>query len=229
MASRCIKCVGGIKSCESCNSKLIKYGYASNKKQRFKCKQCNVTLVEEYKYKAYNEQIDRKLITLTKEGVGIRGTARILSIALNTVLRRIRKIAHKIIPPPIPFNQIYQVDELCTFVKSKDNRIWVVCAYCRENSKIVSFHVGSRTNKTLSRVIGSLKNSNPEQIITDRLKNYRYLIEKSLHSTKFRGINHIERMNLTLRTHLKRLNRKTLAFSRSIVMLSSVLKIYFWG
>lgn len=229
MTSKCIKCVGDIKYCQICSSKLIKYGYTSNRKQRFKCKQCDVTVVEEYKYNAYNKEIDHNLVTLTKEGVGIRGTARILSIALNTVLNRIRKIAQQIISPPIPLNQTYQVDELCTFVGNKDNRIWVVCAYCRESRKIVCFHVGKRTNKTLSRVIQTIQNSNPKQIITDRLKNYHYLINRSLHSTKFRGINHIERMNLTLRTHLKRLNRRTLAFSRSMLMLSAVLKIYFWG
>ncbi|MDL2326931.1 IS1 family transposase [Bacteroidales bacterium OttesenSCG-928-A14] len=32
--------------------------------------------------------------------------------------------------------------------------------------------------------------------------------------------------NLTLRTHLKRLSRKTICFTRSVEMLSSCLKLY---
>ncbi|OYU93847.1 MAG: transposase, partial [Bacteroidetes bacterium B1(2017)] len=48
-------------------------------------------------------------------------------------------------------------------------------------------------------------------------------------NTKNRATNSIERMNLTLRTHLKRLNRRSIAFSRSVVVLSAVLRIYFWG
>jgi IS1 family transposase len=35
--------------------------------------------------------------------------------------------------------------------------------------------------------------------------------------------------NLLVRTHLKRLNRKTICFSRSLTVLMAVLRIYFWG
>ncbi|WP_255539589.1 IS1 family transposase [Flavobacterium sp. CLA17] len=38
----------------------------------------------------------------------------------------------------------------------------------------------------------------------------------------------MERKNLTLRTHLKRLNRRTICFSKSLVVFTAVLKIYFW-
>jgi insertion element IS1 protein InsB len=112
--------------------------------------------------------------------------------------------------------------------QKKENKIWVVYALCRETGKVVSFNVGKRTNKTLKRVIQTVENADPKQIITDKLKNYRYLIDRNLHSTKYRGINHIERMNLTLRTHLKRLNRRSLTYSRSTTILDSVLKIYFF-
>ncbi|WP_291287929.1 IS1 family transposase, partial [Flavobacterium sp.] len=48
------------------------------------------------------------------------------------------------------------------------------------------------------------------------------------HSVKRFGTNHIERKNLTLRTHLKRLNRRTICYSKSLVVLIVILKIYFW-
>lgn len=57
---------------------------------------------------------------------------------------------------------------------------------CILPGKIVSFQVGKRTKKTLSRAVQTVQNSNPKQIILDKLKNYRYLIEANLHSTKFR-------------------------------------------
>ena len=66
------------------------------------------------------------------------------------------------------------------------------------------------------------------KIFTDRLKNYRYLIDEKVHSVKRFGTNHIERKNLTLRTHLKRLNRRTICYSKSLVVLIAILKIYFW-
>ena len=40
--------------------------------------------------------------------------------------------------------------------------------------------------------------------------------------------NHIERRNLTLRTHLKRLNKITICFFKNLVILAACLKIYFW-
>ena len=105
----------------------------------------------------------------------------------------------------------------------------MVSAYCRESKKIVRLSVGSRTYKTLNRVLISLQLSQAKKIYTDKLKHYRYLIEKSIHSTKTRVTNHLERMHLNYRTHLKRLHRRSIGFSRSLLMLISIVKIYLWG
>lgn len=104
----------------------------------------------------------------------------------------------------------------------------MVSAYQRETGKIVRFSVGSRTNKTLNRVLLSLQLSDAKKIYTDKLKQYRFLIPKKIHSIKIRGTNHIERMHLSYRTHLKRLNRRSICFSRSVGMLRDILKIYLW-
>jgi IS1 family transposase len=116
-----------------------------------------------------------------------------------------------------------------TYIRHKKNFSWIVLAFERETKRVVTFAVGKRTNKTISRILNTLKLSAAKKIFTDRLKNYRYLIEEKLHSVKRFGTNHIERLNLTLRTHLKRLNRRTICFSRSCIVLTAVLKIYFWG
>ena len=117
----------------------------------------------------------------------------------------------------------------CELLLKKSKLIWVVSAYQRETGEIFRFSVGRRTNKTLSRVLTSLENSNPKKIFTDKLKQYRFLIEKKKHSTKARGTNHIERMHLNFRTHLMRLNRRSICFSRSLLMLASIIKIYLWA
>ena len=90
-------------------------------------------------------------------------------------------------------------------------------------------HVGPRTNKTLNRVLISLKLAQAKKIFTDKLKHYRFLIEKKTHCTKARSTNHIERVHLNFRTHLKRLNRRSIYYSRSVVILISILKIYLRG
>lgn len=106
---------------------------------------------------------------------------------------------------------------------------WIVYALDMENKAVVSFNIGRRNNITLRLVIQTLEQSRAKKIFTDKLKNYRYIIDEKIHCTKPRCTNHIERHNLTLRTHLKRLNRKTICFSRSMLVLFSILRIYFWG
>jgi IS1 family transposase len=198
-------------------------------KQRYFCKKCKTTKVEFYTYKAYKQEINQNIVSLTKEGVGILSTARLLAISPTTLLKRIKQIASNITQPSISIGKTYEIDEMRTFIINKNKLIWIVYALEKESRKIVSFNVGARTNKTLSKVIKTVTLSNPKKIYTDKLINYKYLIDNKIHNTKNRATNSIERMNLTLRTHLKRLKRRSLAFSRSLVVLSAVLRIYFWG
>jgi insertion element IS1 protein InsB len=149
---------------------------------RFKCIGCDKTQVKSYTYKAYSCHIKPDVVELTKEGLGIRSTARFLCISPTTVIKRILSIASTIKLPVIQKGLTYEVDEIRTFIKRKDKLIWIVCALERESRQIAK----------------------------------RY------------STNHIERFNLTLRTHLKRLNRRTICFSRSLVLLNAILKIYFW-
>lgn len=94
----------------------------------------------------------------------------------------------------------------------------------KTTKKIVSFHVGKRTNKTLKTIIKTLINSQAEKICTDKLRNYQYLIPKEIHSSKRFGTNSIERMNLTIRTNFKRFNRRSNCFSKNIFILNAVLR-----
>jgi len=64
---------------------------------------------------------------------------------------------------------------------------------------------------------------------TDKLHTYKNLIPKNLHNTKKRNTTSIERNNLTLRTHLKRLSRKTICYSKNFEMIEAALKLYLWG
>nr|WP_315190031.1 IS1 family transposase [uncultured Flavobacterium sp.] len=217
----CSKCVG---VCVT----MIKYGKTKSGNQRYICKLCNKTRVGNYIYKAYLPNINTDIILFTKEGVGIRSTARILQISATTLLKRIVSIAKKINKPNISKGKTYEVDEMCTYIGHKRNFIWLVYALEKNSKNVVSFNVGKRTNKTLNRVLETLKLAEAKKIFTDRLKNYRYLIDEKVHSVKRFGTNHIERKNLTLRTHLKRLNRRTICFSKSLVVFIAVLKIYFW-
>ena len=227
--SSCIK-FGVSHFCPVCKSEnLIKSGRTTNGKQRYSCKKCSKRFITNYSYNAYQPNTNQQIILFTKEGLGIRSTARVLCISVTTLLKRIITIAANIQQPPIQKGKTYEVDEMRTYIGKKSRLRWIVYALDRETRQVVSFNVGRRTNKTLNRVIQSLEFSLAKRIYTDKLKNYRYLITKKLHNTHIHSTNHIERHNLSVRTHLKRLNRKTICFSRSLVVLIAVLRIYFWS
>lgn len=217
MSKNAISCsrVSDTINCPRCKErKLSKNGTTKNKKQQYHCKSCGKRFIENYTYQAYNPDIDESIIQLTKEGLGIRSTARILKISTTTLLKRIVSIARNIVKPIISKGKTYEVDEMCTYIKHKRNFIWLVYALEKNSKNVVSFSIGKRNNKTLSHVVETLKLSDPKKIFTDRLKNYKYLIDERLHSVKRFGTNHIERKNLTMRTHIKRLNRRTICFSK---------------
>lgn len=225
----CSKHVGeNLKYCK-CGIYMIRYGKDPRQKQRYFCKKCKITKVEFYTYRAYKQEINQNIISLTKEGVGILGTARLLTISPTTLLKRIKQIASNIAQPAISKDKTYEIDEMRTFIGNKKKLVWIVYALEKESKKIVGFNVGARTNKTLSKVIETVTHSNPKKIYTDKLINFKSLINMEIHNTKNRATNSIERMNLTLRIHLKRLNRRSIAYSRSVVVLSAVLRICFWG
>ena len=216
--------------CPNCKSKqIIKNGFTKNRKQQFYCKNCQTRSIDFYTNKAYCKNINSSLIQLTKEGVGIRSTARILKISTTTVLKRIILIAKSIKAPPISSGKIYEVDEMRSFISSKSRPIWIVYALQRKTKKVVSFAIGRRTLRTLGTVINTLLLSRAKRIYTDGLRHYKSFVEKNIHCVKRFGTNQIERYNLTLRNSLKRLNRKTICYSKSYSVLLCVLKIYFLG
>jgi insertion element IS1 protein InsB len=141
---------------------------------------CCHRFIESYTNQAYKPDVNQNIIELTKEGLGIRSTARILNISTTTLLKRIVSIARNIKQPIISKGKTYEVDELCTYIRHKKNYIWLVYALEKNSKTVVSFNVGKRTNKTLSRVLETLKLSQAKKIFTDRLKNYSYLLDEEL-------------------------------------------------
>ena len=226
--SCCIK-LSGFMKCKHCNGNCQKAGKQKNGVQKLYCRACKKYQQLQYKYVAYNATTNTMIASLVCESVGIRGIARVLKIAINTVPSRIRKIASSIQKPLIPLRQAaLQVDELRTYIKYKGNEYWIAYAYNKTTRKVIDFVVGKRSKRTLRILTNTLIIAETQKIYTDNLNIYQSLIPKNIHIAGHYGTNHIERMNLNLRTHLKRLSRKTICFNKSLEMLESCLKIYFW-
>lgn len=217
--------------CKKCKcTEVVKNGKQSNGKQRYYCKSCKVSFQTNYSYNAYQNSINKKTYELLKEGVGINSTARLLKVSKVTVIKRIKYLA-SLINRPL-FNergQYYEIDEMKVVVGYTDDEIWLTYAMNRNTKQIVNFIVDRKTKVNLSVVTQSVLKLNPKYVYTDGLVSYRTLIPKNIHNTAKKNTTIIERNNLTLRTHLKRLTRKTICYSKKSEMLEASLKLYFWG
>lgn len=186
--------------CPACRSgSPIKSGLTRQNKQRYQCRDCRKRFLLDYTYNAYLPRTDKDIVLLTKEGLGIRGTARVLQISATTLLKRILAIAKGIPQPPISKEKTHEVDEICTFLKRKSRPIWIVYSLERESKTVASFNIGARTNRTLNVVLKTLHLAEAKRIFTDGLKNYKYLIAKAVHKVKRYATNRIERKNLSLK------------------------------
>lgn len=216
-------------NCPVCNMKSRKNGFNKNV-QRYECVSCNKTFQANYIQPRLNFQnISKGIILLNKECVGIRSMTRILHVSPASIIRFIRKISAGIGECNIIYaaGGIWEIDEMKILLKNKKTECWLAYALNRKTGRIFGFVLGRRTKEVIDPLLTKLLKSKPKKIYTDGLNIYRSLIPENIHSVFSHCTNKIERFNLTLRTHLKRLSRKTICFSRSFEMLYASINLYF--
>lgn len=214
--------------CRHCYGALNRYG-KRGRLQRYRCQDCSRVQQLHYRIKRKEEIDTILLVKLHNEGMGISGIARILEVSKSTVQRKLVNLSEKIrVPEIIESNQEYEVDELKTFIGNKKNESWVMYAINRRTKQVFGLTVGRRTKENLRKVIDVLLKLNPKKIYTDGLNMYPGLIPKKIHRKSRKILAFIERKNLTLRTHIKRLNRKTICYSKSEGMLRSSVLLYLY-
>ena len=213
-------------NCTKCTSfDVIRKGKQNNQ-QRYYCKNCKKYFQSDYTYQAYKPNTNRLLVSLLKESCSIRGISRVLSISKNTVLSRMLKISKQIkIPYFSKFGCKFEVDEMFVRIRNKDAKNYLTYAIEQKTKRVITFIVGSRNTENLRSVIDNVLLLHPTRIYTDKLNIYPSLIPNEIHKRFQYSTNRIERMNLNLRTHIKRLSRKTICFTRSQKYLEAHLKI----
>ncbi|MCL2593885.1 MAG: IS1 family transposase [Defluviitaleaceae bacterium] len=218
-----IKAKYDVMRCKFCEKICIKKGKAKNV-QRFQCTCCKKYQQANYvKPRIPQEKYDWT-VRLNNEGCGISNIARLLEISKSSVQRLIERIVANLQMPKInEYGQSYEIDELRTYCGNKRNELWLIYAINRCSKQVINFVVGKRTKENIAIVVSVLQKLHPKAIYSDRLNIYKILICKSIHKIYPRCINYIERKNLTLRTCLKRLSRKTICFTRCEKMLHCVV------
>lgn len=215
-------------TCPACSSlNIVKNGKTAQQKQRYLCKVCGRQFLNDYTYLGCVAAVRAMIIPMTMNGAGIRDIARVLLISPNTVLKTLREAAQKFDEPiPPPRVAALGIDEFWSFVRTKKQQRWTWYAFERERRQVVAFVNERRTDAACQALVAKLQGCQVGRYYTDDWQSYAKCLPPEKHQIGKDSILHIERNNLNFRTHLKRLQRRTICHSKSTVMHDAVLKLY---
>jgi insertion element IS1 protein InsB len=214
--------------CQYCKEICIRKGFAKTV-QRYQCKVCKRYQQKRYSNHRFTDYDRLVIINHIRNACGIRDMARLLKRAPSSLVMVIKRYA-KLLQNPIleERRQTYEMDEM-TVKMAKQKDVYLAYALNKKTGKIVAFNIGGRTKEIIGSVTKFVLALSPKRVYTDGLNLYPNLIGKNIHRGNKYYTVHIERKNGTLRTHLKRLSKSGLCFSRSMEMLNAIVKLYLWG
>ena len=120
-------------------------------------------------------------------GFGTRDIAYVLSISRNCVSNLIASYASiNLKPSNEHYNQV-QVDELYSFVQTKQKKVWILYAYCALTKEILAVTMGKRSKNTVLELYNRLKDIQVNFWYTDHWETFKAIsplknikLEKSL-------------------------------------------------
>jgi insertion element IS1 protein InsB len=116
-----------------------------------------------------------------------------------------------------------ELDEMWSYVQHKKNQRWLWLAIDHNTRKTIAFAFGKRQKTVLKKLRKLLKPFGIRRYYSDAFACYSSLLPCKQHTVGKSNTQRIERKNLTLRTRIKRLARKTICFSKSIEMHDIVI------
>jgi len=119
-----------------------------------------------------------------------------------------------------------ELDEFWSFVEKKKRQRWTWYAFDRQRKRVTAFVNGRRTDHNCAALLKKLADSRVQRFHTDKWESYLKLLPGENHLIGKEGTRNIERHNLNFRTHVKRLQRRTICFSKSVEMHDAVIKLY---
>lgn len=180
-----------------------------------------------YTYRAYIPLLRELIVPMTLNGSGIHDIARVLRISPTTVLSVLQQTALCIAEPRVPPRiKDLEMDEQWSFVGCKKQQCWLWYARNRSTGRIAAFVLGRRTDRSCRQLMKKLSACQVENFYTDDWKSYGKYLDPQHHHIGKSGTQGIERCNLNFRIHIKRLQRRTICFSRSPQMHEAVIKLY---
>jgi insertion element IS1 protein InsB len=119
-----------------------------------------------------------------------------------------------------------ELDEQWSFVCKKSNQRWLWLAIEHESRVVLAFAFGRRGDEVFSELKSLLAPYGITTFYTDAWGAYSRNLPAANHVASKSNTQRIERKNLTLRTRVKRLARRTICFSKSEIMHDIVIGLF---
>ncbi len=136
-----------------------------------------------------------------------------------------RQTAYEIQFDVILFEEVEEaeLDEMWSFVRCKSNQRWLWLAVDHQTRQVLAYQFGKRKDDVFRKFQKLLEPFKISMFYSDDWGSYERNISSETHTIGKKNTQAIERKNLTLRTRIKRLCRKTICFSKSVVMHDIVI------
>lgn len=121
---------------------------------------------------------------------------------------------------------IAEIDEMQSFVGKKANPRWLWHAIDHESGEVLAYTLGTREDAVFLELKRLLTPFGITRFYTDKWGAYTRHIEAQAHQVAKILTQKIERKHLTLRTRIKRLARKSICFSKSVVMHDTIIGLF---
>jgi insertion element IS1 protein InsB len=119
-----------------------------------------------------------------------------------------------------------EMDEMWSFVQSKQQQRWLWHAIDHRTGDLLAYVLAPHEDQALEALINLLTPFGIQQFYTDAWGAYLRRLAPEQHTVGKTNTQRIERQHLTLRTRIKRLARKTICFSKSILMHDTVIGLF---
>jgi len=119
-----------------------------------------------------------------------------------------------------------EMDEMWSFVGYKKQQRWLWHAIDHRTGRVLAYVLATHQDQSLVKPVNLLKPFGIKHFFTDAWGAYERVLAPHTHLIGKKNTQKIERKYLTLRTRIKCLDRKTICFSKSIVMHDIVIGLF---
>ena len=225
--------------CTHCShNDSVKNGKAPNGTQRRRCKKCQKSFRFTYRYNACKPGIKATVIEMTLNGSGVRDTGRVLKISKDTVCSGLKKTLNvnpyfltgeetgRLQELEVEIHFDAEADEFRSFAGNKSGQRRTRYATDRKSGIIPAWHNGKGKDRDFLILWNLLATFTIARYYTDDWGAYSKYIPAGQHRTGKDKTWKTERKNLNFRTHLKRLTRKSVCFSKNGQIHDNVIGMY---